>query len=90
MISSLVTDGQQAGEFQVADPDNFAVLLCSLLDGLAIQIALSDPVVGPERAFDLCMHFIADQLGFEWKSSQRRRNGGHQAGLSNGAPQKGR
>jgi hypothetical protein len=74
----------------VADADNFSILLCSLLDGLAIQIALDDPVVGPERAFDLCMQFIADQLGFEWKDSQRRRTGGHQAGQSNGAPQKGR
>jgi len=90
MVSSLVTQGQQAGEFRVVDADNFAVLLCSLLDGLAIQIALNDPVVGPKRAFDLCMQFIAEQLGFEWKDSQRARNGGHQAGLSNGAPQKGR
>jgi len=90
MVSSVVTDGQQAGEFRVAEPDNFAILLCSLLDGLAIQIALDDPVVGPERAFDLCMEFIAEQLGFERKDSQRVRNGGHQAGLSNGARQKGR
>jgi AcrR family transcriptional regulator len=90
MISSLVTDGQQAGEFRVVDADNFAILLCSLLDGLAIQIALDDPVVGPERAFDLCMQFIAEQLSFEWKDSQRARNGGHQAGQSNGARQEGR
>ena len=90
MVSSLVADGQKAGEFREVDADNFAILLCSLLDGFAIQIALRDPVVDPERAFDLCMHFIADQLGFEWKDSQRRRDGGHQAGQSNGAPQKGR
>ncbi len=90
MVSSLVTDGQRAGEFRVVDADNFAILLCSLLDGLAIQIALDDPVVGPERAFDLCMQFIAEQLGFEFKDSQRARNGGHQAGQSNGARQKGR
>jgi AcrR family transcriptional regulator len=90
MVSSLVTEGQQAGEFRAVDPDNFAVLLCSLLDGFAIQIALSDPVVGPSRAFELCMRFIADQLGFEWKGSQRGRDGGHQAGRPNGALQKGR
>jgi len=90
MVSSLVTDGQEAGEFRVVDADNFAILLCSLLDGLAIQIALDDPVVGPERAFDLCMQFIAEQLGFEFKDSQRARNGGHQAGQSNGARQEGR
>ena len=87
---TLWLDGQQAGEVRVVDADNFAILLCSLLDGLAIQIALDDPVVGPERAFDLCMQFIAEQLGFEWKDSQRARNGGYQAGQSNGARQEGR
>jgi AcrR family transcriptional regulator len=90
MVSALVADGQESGEFRAVDPDNFAVLLCSLLDGFAIQIALRDPVVGPGRAFELCMRFIAEQLGFEWKDSQRGRNGGHQAGQSNGARQKGR
>jgi AcrR family transcriptional regulator len=90
MIGSVVRDGQLAGEFRALDPDNFTILLCSLLDGLAIQIALNDPVVGSERAFGLCMRFIADQLGFEWKGSQLRRGGGRQAGQSNGARQKGR
>ncbi|MGH3229116.1 MAG: TetR family transcriptional regulator C-terminal domain-containing protein [Streptosporangiaceae bacterium] len=90
MIGSLVADGQRAGEFRAVDADNFAILLCSLLDGLAIQIALDDPVVGPKRAFDLCMHFIADQLGFEWNGSQRGRDAGHQPGQPNGARQKGR
>jgi AcrR family transcriptional regulator len=90
LIGSLVRSGQQAGEFRALDPDNFAILLCSLLDGLAIQIALNDPVVGPERAFQICMRFIADQLGFEWNGGQRRRGGGRRAGQSNGARQKGR
>jgi len=90
MVGSVVRDGQQAGEFRTVDPDNFAILLCSLMDGLAIQIALSDPVVGPGRAFELCMRFIAEQLGFEWKGSQRGRARGHQAGQPNGALQKGR
>ncbi len=90
MIGSVVRSGQQASEFRAVDADNFAVLLCSLLDGLAIQIALDDPVVGPHRAFELCMHFIAEQLGFEWKASQRGRGGARRAGQSNGARQKGR
>jgi len=90
MVSSLVRDGQRTSEFRPVDPDDFAALLCSLLDGFAVQIALRDPVVGPERAFELCMHFIADQLGFEWKGSQRRLGGGGQAGQANGARQKGR
>jgi AcrR family transcriptional regulator len=90
MIGAVVRSGQEAGEFRELDPDNFAILLCSLLDGLAIQIALDDPVVDPERAFQLCMRFIAQQLGFEWKGGQRRRGGARPAGQRNGARQKGR
>jgi AcrR family transcriptional regulator len=90
LVGSLVRSGQQAGEFRELDPDNVAILLCSLLDGLAIQIALDDPVVSPERAFQLGMRFIADQLGFEWNDGQRRRGGDRQAGQPNGARQKGR
>ncbi len=73
LIGSLVVSGQEAGEFRAVDPNSFAILLSGLLDGLAIQIALEDPVVGPERAFDLTMRFIAGQLGFEWSGSRRKR-----------------
>jgi AcrR family transcriptional regulator len=90
MISSVVCSGQEAGEFRDLDADNFAVLLCSLLDGLAIQIALADPVVDPWRAFELCMLFIADQLGFTWNGSQSRRRGERQAGEPSGATQESR
>jgi AcrR family transcriptional regulator len=86
LISSLVISGQEAGEFRAVDPANFAILLSGLLDGFAVQIALEDPVVGPERAFDLTMRFIADQLGFEW-SGERSKRGRHladQAGNSKG------
>jgi AcrR family transcriptional regulator len=90
MISSLVRSGQEAGEFRDLDPDNFAVLLCSLLDGLAIQIGLDDPVVDPERAFELSMLFIADQLGFTWDGGRSRLAGDRQARERNGAHQEGR
>ena len=90
MIGSLVRSGQEAGEFCEIDPDNFAALLCSLLDGLAIQIALDDPVVDPARAFELCMLFIADQLGFTWDGSHGRRGGNRRADPRSGAHQEGR
>jgi AcrR family transcriptional regulator len=90
MIGSVVRSGLEAGEFRAVEPDNFAILLCSLLDGLAIQIALEDPVVDPERAFQLCMRFIAEQLGFKWKGGQHGRGGDRQAGQRNGARRKGR
>ncbi len=89
LISSLVRAGQKAGEFRDVDPDSFAILLSTLLDGMAIQIALNDPVVGPQRAFEQCMLFISDQLGFEWKDGQRR-GGERRAGRAEGAREKGR
>ena len=65
-IIDLVVAGQAAGEFGPVAPDDFAVALSALLDGLAIQIALQDPSVDAYRAFELSMRFAAGQLGFEW------------------------
>ena len=66
LICSLVVAGQETGEFGPVEPAEFAVLLSSLLDGFAVQIALDDPVVDASRAFELTMRFIAGQLGFTW------------------------
>ncbi len=66
MIRSLVLAGQEAGEFGPVHADDFAVALSALLDGFAIQIALSDPSVDAGRAFELSMRFASAQLGFEW------------------------
>ncbi len=76
LISSLVLAGQEAGEFAAVDAADFAVSLSALLDGLAIQIALADPVVDPATAFELSMHFVANQLGFEWSPGRGRRGAG--------------
>jgi len=73
LICSLVVAGQEAGEFGPLDPVDFAVLMCALLDGLAVQIALADPVVDANRAFDLSMRFAAAQLGFSWTPGRARR-----------------
>jgi AcrR family transcriptional regulator len=70
-ISSVVLAGQAAGEFRDIDAQAFAIALSSLLDGLTIQIALDDPVVDPEGAFELTMQFVAGQLGFTWKPRTR-------------------
>ena len=73
LICSLVVAGQEAGEFGPLDPVDFAVLMCALLDGLAVQIALADPVVDASRAFELSMRFAAAQLGFGWTPGRGRR-----------------
>jgi len=84
LIVSLVRSGQEAGEFQAVDADDFAVLLSALLDGMAIQIALDDPVVGPVRSFELSMAFIAGQLGFTWEGGRRGRGGDDGVGRGGG------
>jgi AcrR family transcriptional regulator len=71
VLVSLVLAGQQAGEFRAIDPGAFSIFISALLDGLTVQIALDDPVVDPVSAFELCMRYIADHLGFEWAPSGR-------------------
>ena len=66
-IRSIVLAGQEAGEFTPVDADDFTIMLSALLDGLAIQIALEDPAVPPQRTYDLAMRFAAAQLGFDWE-----------------------
>jgi len=71
VIVSLVRAGQAAGEFATIDPHPFSIFISAVLDGLTVQIALDDPVVDPVSAFELCMRYIADHLGFEWEPSGR-------------------
>ena len=71
-IGSLVRDGQASGEFRDVNAADFAVLLSSLLNGLAIQIALNDPVVDAAGAFEVCMRFAAGALGFDWAPGRPR------------------
>jgi AcrR family transcriptional regulator len=71
-IHSIVLSGQEAGEFAPVNADDFTITLSALLDGLALQIALEDPAVPPQRTYDLAMRFAADQLGFDWKPAPKR------------------
>jgi AcrR family transcriptional regulator len=71
-IRSIVLAGQEAGEFASVDVDDFAITLSALLDGLAVQIALEDREVPPQRTYDLAMRFAGEQLGFDTKSAAKR------------------
>ena len=64
-IADVVRYGQERGEFGPADPESFAALLASLLDGLAVQIALEDEEVTPARAEALSLAFAERELGCE-------------------------
>ena len=71
-IRSVVRAGQEVGEFAPVDTDDFTITLAGLLDGLAIQIALDDPQVPPQRAYEVVMRFAAGQLGFDWKPAPKQ------------------
>jgi AcrR family transcriptional regulator len=64
-IAAVVRYGQGRGEFGPADPEEFAVLLASLLDGLAVQIALRDMEVTPDRVRELAVKLAERELGCE-------------------------
>ena len=64
-IADVVRYGQERGEFGPADPEEFAVLLASLLDGLAVQIALRDMEVTPGRVRELALKLAERELGCE-------------------------
>jgi len=62
-IAEVVRYGQERGEFGPADPERFAVLIGSLLDGLSVQIALCDPEVTPGRVRELAVTLAERELG---------------------------
>jgi AcrR family transcriptional regulator len=72
-IRTIVREGQASGEFNDLDADDFAVGFSALLDGLAIQVALDDAAVPPERAVELSMNYAAAQLGFTRRRARARR-----------------
>ena len=62
-ITDVVLYGQERGEFGEVEADDFAMLLSALLDGLAVQIALKDAEVTPQRARELSLAFAEKELG---------------------------
>jgi AcrR family transcriptional regulator len=51
-IAEVVRAGQATGEFGEIDADQAALILTTLIDGLAVQVTLRDPSVPPERMSD--------------------------------------
>jgi AcrR family transcriptional regulator len=64
LIAEIVREGQRDGVFDAAaDPDDFAVVLSGLLDGLGVQVTLGQPDVTPERMLDRCLAVASRELG---------------------------
>jgi AcrR family transcriptional regulator len=62
-IADVVRYGQKRGVFGPADPEEVAVLLGSLLDGLSVQIALRDAEVTPPQVRELSVRLAERELG---------------------------
>lgn len=76
-IAAVVRAGQDAGEFAQGDADLAATILASLLDGLAVQVVLDDPVVTGARMRQLALHAAELILGCELSqdaATERRRD----------------
>ena len=64
LIADIVREGQEAGEFSLdADPDEFALVLSGLLDGLGVQVTLGQPDVSPARMVERCLTLASNELG---------------------------
>lgn len=71
LIADIVREGQASGEFTPdADPDDFALSLSGLMDGLGVQVTLGQPDVTPERMVKRCLALAAAELGCEMRAAR--------------------
>jgi AcrR family transcriptional regulator len=70
-IAEVVRYGQDRGEFGAADPEEFALMMGALLDGLAVQVALHDREVTAERVRALALKLAERELGCELLGATR-------------------
>jgi AcrR family transcriptional regulator len=61
-IAEIIRDGVDAGEFVAADPEQAAIALAALMDGLAVQLTLEDPTVTGGRARKTAIGFASRVL----------------------------
>ena len=63
LLADLVREGQAAGEFGEGDPEQAALALAGLIDGLSLQMTLRDPRVTPDRMYAICIASAERLLG---------------------------
>ena len=63
LIKRVVQDGIDSGEIGKVDAASFAIMWAALLDGLAVQVALEDPLVDGKRAQKVAMAIARKELG---------------------------
>jgi AcrR family transcriptional regulator len=71
LIAEIVRSGQADGEFsEDVEPDDFALALSALMDGLGVQVTLGQPDVTPERMVERCLAFASTELRRELRAGR--------------------
>jgi AcrR family transcriptional regulator len=80
LVADIIRKGREDGQFKGPEPDDAAVVLASLLDGLALQVALGDPDVPADRMRRLAITAASALLEYEIEPppapARRRRRAG--------------
>jgi AcrR family transcriptional regulator len=79
-IADIVRRGVAEGEFDDIDPEDFALRLASLVDGLAIQVVLKDRDVTAARMLQVCLGMAENELGLAAPAKARATAGGGRRG----------
>jgi AcrR family transcriptional regulator len=54
-LARIIAEGSASGEFAAVDPDVAATQMAALIDGLAIQTTLQNPMLNPEQMRQICL-----------------------------------
>jgi AcrR family transcriptional regulator len=73
LVADIIRKGRDDGQFKGPEPDDAAVILASLLDGLALQVALGDPEVTAERMRRLAIVAASALLEHDLEPASARR-----------------
>ena len=70
---TMIVDALESSDLSAKDKRRFALEFAALLDGLSIQVALEDPEVDSDLAYDIAMRFAERELNLP--SAKKRVNG---------------
>lgn len=66
LVEGVLRDGQSAGEVSAElDVPRFALTFTMLLDGIATQVALKDPDINVDLAYDIAIEYAEEKLGLD-------------------------
>jgi AcrR family transcriptional regulator len=78
----MIVDALDSSELSGKDKRMFALEFAALLDGLSIQVALDDPELDSDLAYDIAMHFAERELSLP--PAKKRLNGRAKAAAKKG------